>query len=167
MDCLTDMDADIDGVDALDLRYRWPGWWSKMELFRPDVRGDFLYMDLDTTVLGPLDDFERDEVTLLRDFYRPGGLGSGLMFLPEAARAEVWQKWIEKPDYYMAATRKGDQGFLEMLWLKTAARWQDVLPGKVASYKVHVRPTGKVPVGASVICFHGKPRPWAVPELVP
>lgn len=161
--CLTD--SPVEG-DVL-LRHGWPGWWSKMELFRPDIEGDFLYVDLDTTIVGPLDGFERDEVTVLRDFYRPAGLGSGLMYLPESSRREVWDKWIEKPEWYMAHTRRGDQGFLETLWLQRAARWQDVLPGKVVSYKVDVRPAGKVPAGTSVVCFHGKPRPWAVPELVP
>lgn len=165
--CLTDYhEASWLGSD-IQLTRGYPGWWSKMELFRPDIEGDILYFDLDTTIVGPLDGFDCGVVTLLRDFYRPDGLGSGLMFLPESARREVWDKWIEKPEHYIANTRRGDQGFLETVWLDRASRWQDVLPGKVVSYKVDVRSTGKVPAGASVVCFHGKPRPWAVPELVP
>jgi hypothetical protein len=55
-----------------------------------------------------------------------------------------------------------------------AARWQDVLPGQVVSYKIHVQldpkkgkhiGNGLVPAGTRVVCFHGQPRPWAVPEL--
>lgn len=165
--CLTDYaEASWLGND-IQLTRGYPGWWSKMELFRPDIEGDILYFDLDTTIVGPLDEFDRGVVTLLRDFYRPGRLGSGLMFLPESARRAVWDKWIEKPEYYIANTRRGDQGFLETVWLDSALRWQDVLPGKVVSYKVDVRPAGASPPGASVVCFHGKPRPWAVPELVP
>jgi hypothetical protein len=65
----------------------------------------------------------------------------------------------------------GDQRFLERFWIDKAARWQDLVPGRVVSYKVHVRPAvrkdrefgnGSIPQDASVICFHGKPRPWEI-----
>nr|WP_145924153.1 hypothetical protein [Halomonas elongata] len=35
------------------LAHGWPGWWSKLELFRPHG-GDLLYLDLDTVVRGDL-----------------------------------------------------------------------------------------------------------------
>lgn len=42
----------------------WPGWWSKMELYRPDLPpGRTLYMDLDSHIiksLQPILDFEGD-----------------------------------------------------------------------------------------------------------
>lgn len=44
----------------------WPGWWAKMELYRPDLpAGRTLYMDLDTHIirsLAPVLDFEGDLV---------------------------------------------------------------------------------------------------------
>jgi hypothetical protein len=59
--CLTnDMDACLP-VRKIPLRYNWPGWWSKMELHRPDLpEGLTLYLDLDSHVirsLKPLLDF--------------------------------------------------------------------------------------------------------------
>jgi hypothetical protein len=59
--CLTnDMKADVP-VEKIPLRYNWPGWWSKMELHRPDLpEGLTLYLDLDSHVirsLKPLLDF--------------------------------------------------------------------------------------------------------------
>lgn len=161
--CLSDVD--VPGVRTVPLRHDWPGWWSKMELFRPDLTGDILYMDLDTVIVGPLDDIAAvRSLTLLRDFYKPGHLGSGVMFLPEADRAEVWEAWMTSPQEHMRRHRKGgDQKFLETLWLDKAARWQDVLPGQVVSYKVDIRKHGdKVPHGTRVVAFHGKPRPWAL-----
>jgi hypothetical protein len=100
---------------------------------------------------------------------------SGMMFLPEAERASVWREWMHDPEAHMKrAGMRGDGGFLNTLWNGHAARWQQLLPGQVVSYKAHVRKSthamysgnGTVPDGARVICFHGRPRPreigWTV-----
>lgn len=137
-------------------------------MFRPDLRGDFLFMDLDTVIVGPLDDFERvNKLTVLRDFYRDGkklkeGLQSSLMFLPESARQGPWDDFMCNPALSMMMHRYGgDQKLLEDHYINRAARWQDVLPGQVASWKVDCK-NGIVPPGVNVVVFHGKPRPWAV-----
>ncbi len=144
----------------------WPGWWSKMAMFSPDVTGDFLYLDLDTVINGPIDDLFTGKLTVLRDFNVPKWMASGLMFIPEADREEIWRNWVADPDGHI---RKygfgyGDGGFLSQFWKQRADRWQDVLPGKVVSYKNHCKQ--EPPEGASVICYHGVPRPrttgWAV-----
>jgi len=51
-----DMQADIPGTKIELLNPDdWPGWWSKMELYRPDLpKGRTLYLDLDSHVVGPL-----------------------------------------------------------------------------------------------------------------
>ena len=64
--CLTNkMDADIP-AKKIELKNNWPGWWSKVELFRDDLpEGRILYMDLDSHVVGnlaPILDFEGDLV---------------------------------------------------------------------------------------------------------
>ena len=53
--CLTnDMNANIKG-EKIELINNWPGWWSKIELFRPDLpSGIILYLDLDTTIINDL-----------------------------------------------------------------------------------------------------------------
>jgi hypothetical protein len=167
MVCLTDEDVDLPGVEDVGFRYEWPGWWAKMELFRPGWFEDFVYMDLDTTVVGDIGDIlsVSGEPVVLQDFYRARGLQSSLMYIPEQYRTSVWNEWITKPEYWIANTRHGDQGFIERHWLRIARRWQDLLPGQAVSYKVHVRPENKVPDGARVVCFHGRPRPWDIPEL--
>jgi len=49
-----DMDADVPGI-KIPLNHNWPGWWSKMELHRPDLpQGRTLYLDLDTHVINTL-----------------------------------------------------------------------------------------------------------------
>lgn len=158
--CLSDVE--VPGVETWPLYYNWPGWWSKMELFRPDIRGDLLYLDLDTVVLGSLSEFDVGVTTVLADFTKPGKIGSGFMYLVEMDRPPVWAAWVQDPERHMrecvTQERWGDQGFLQGVLV--AQRWQDVLPGRVVSYKMHGH--NGPPKGARVVCFHGKPRPWEV-----
>lgn len=169
--CLSDVE--IPGVQTLPLKFEWPGWWAKMELMRPSIKGHMLYMDLDTSVVGDLSDIaDLYRLTLMQDVYRPEGLQSSIMVLPEGLRHQVWHHWIDDPDKWMRMyAQGGDQAFLERFWIDRADRFQDALPGHVVSYKAHVRKAvrkdrefgnGTMPEGARVVCFHGKPRPWDV-----
>jgi hypothetical protein len=154
--CLSDVL--VDGVPVIPLQYEWPGWWAKMELFRPDIKGALFYLDLDTTVLRMPWTPTKD--TVLTDFGDPSVIGSGLMFLTEETRARVWEAWITNPARHMAANVKwpaGDQGFL-LPFLRNAARWQH--QSRVYSFKVHCRKG--IPADAEIVCFHGKPRPWSL-----
>jgi hypothetical protein len=169
--CLSDIE--VSGVDCLPLKYSWPGWWAKMELFRPSIKGPVLFFDLDTSIVGDLSEIAAvDRLAIMRDVYRPSGLQSSMMYLPEAARERIWLEWIERPEHWMRVHAKGgDQAFLERFWVDRATRWQDELPGQVVSYKAHVRESvrkdreigdGSIPEDARVVIFHGKPRPWDI-----
>jgi hypothetical protein len=168
-DCLSDLDG--------TLRHGWPGWWSKMEMFAPHNAAEpFLYMDLDTAIVGPLNDIAgRRELTALSDFYWPEKVQSSLMLVTPEAAETAWAAFTTDPARHMreCVTRQrwGDQGFLEGVWGRDVARWQEVAPGQAVSYKVHVRRAqdrrqdvgnGTVPEGARAVVFHGKPRPWEV-----
>jgi len=168
-------DVPIDGVDCLPLESGWPGWWSKMEMFGPRIKGDILYLDLDTIVRGDIDQLRRiGKDTVLSDFYFPERMASGVMYLTEETRAKVWEEWMQCPDRHMQdCSQGGDQRFLSG-FMGHASRWQDELPGMVASYKVHVCRRGSSkravgngswPEGCNVLCFHGNPRPWNVREF--
>ena len=89
--CLTDdaslLDAipriEFDGrlLGAIPLLNNWPGWWSKLELFRAFPQGEHvLYFDLDTEIVGDLTPiFERvmdladSQIIALEDFFRREG----------------------------------------------------------------------------------------------
>ena len=160
--CLSDVP--VAGVEVVPLRHGWPGWWSKLELFSGAIFGDLMFYDLDTVVLKPLP--VPTETTVLRDFYYPERMGSGLMYIAQADKSRVWDAWTSDTAGHMRrAGGGGDQAFLDGL-IGSAQKWQDIAP--VYSYKVHCR--RGVPDGAAVVCFHGKPRPWAsgatwVPKL--
>lgn len=169
-ECLTDVE--IPGVNCRKLKRNFPGWWSKIEMFDPELGGGFLFMDLDTVITGPLEDFGCiTKRTLLRDFYRDGtklrdGLGGGLIYLPEGDGREIWDEFTANPRAMMNLYPRGDQFLFEKYWLgKATDRWQDVLPGQVVSWKVHCAKENRVPHEANIVCFHGIPRPWAVPQF--
>jgi hypothetical protein len=159
-------DISVPGVHCIPLKHNLPGWWSKLELFGPSIDGDILYMDLDTTVLGDLTPFiEVGKTTMLEDFYFKGHAASGLMYIKQSDKKAVFEAFMADKENIMRQIKKaplhGDQGFLNSV-LKPEL-WQKVLPGKVVSYKVDCQ--NAIPDEASVVCFHGKPRPWDIPEL--
>lgn len=52
--CLTD--RGIGNTPAAVMRHNWPGWWSKLEVFRPGLFGPdekVLLLDIDTLILKP------------------------------------------------------------------------------------------------------------------
>ena len=69
--CLTNSDKPVAGKKIM-LRHNWPGWWSKIELFRYDIPQEkTLYLDLDTRVvnnLSPLLEYDKDFVTFNSKF---------------------------------------------------------------------------------------------------
>lgn len=158
-------DVEVPGVDRIALEFGWPGWWSKMEALR--IAGPVLYMDLDTSVVGPLEPLLREALlhrfVALRDFNpQQREMGSGLMAWSGSC-ADLYAEFSRDPEGHMrrCSTPRwwGDQGFLEP---RTSYRryWQDLLPGAVVSWKKHC--ASGIPAGARVVCFHGKPRPWEV-----
>lgn len=157
--CLSDVR--VPGVKTIPLQHDWPGWWAKMEMFGPALKGDVMMLDLDTVVREVPK--AQDATTVLRDFTDPTIMGSGLMFVKATDRERVWAAWMDDPAAHMRANRRwpklGDQGFLQE-HIGGAQKWQDVLPGAVVSYKMHCRKG--LPEAAKVICFHGNPRPWKV-----
>lgn len=168
-------------IEVVKLKFGLKGWWSKMELFSPENRanlGPTLYLDLDTAITDSVDDLLRycspaeprgDEApfTILRDFYRPNGYGSGAMFIPSDFTLP-WTKFMEGKGIgtyrQHMDDNEGDQNFLEEA-VPGAALWQDVMPRTFYSYKpVPAFQLEELPKRVSVLCFHGFPRPWMLPK---
>ena len=158
--CLTDVKLS-NNTETFLLRHNWPGWWSKIELFRPGLFLDpVVYLDLDSTVTGDLMKLRRTPLTMISDFYRPENPASGVMAWTGAScPSTVYEVFKSNPSRYMGAYRTparwGDQGFIRDHCTRKPERFGD----EVASYKVHVQ-NDRVPDKAVVIAFHGKPKPW-------
>lgn len=167
--CLSDMEVDC---ERIPLKHKWEKWFSKMELFRPDIfDGPVFYSDLDTLIVGSLDDIVLGHrFTVLRNFWaeefgEPDRIGSGLMAW-DAPLGQLYHRFAVGPAKfireYKTKERWGDQAFIKVHTPLPMERWQDKFPGKVVSFKKHVLPAKCVPAGAAIVAFHGPPRPWAL-----
>jgi hypothetical protein len=125
----------------------------------PDGRA--MFIDLDTFILGNIDDIASYDgpFATLRDFWRPQGLGPAIMIWRTDNSLGLWEEFDSNGQ--QMTDPRGDQGFFENLdqgrFPKQVDILQDLYPGAFVSYKTHC--TQAVPEGARVVCFHGKPRP--------
>lgn len=157
--CLSDMPAP--GVNIVPLAHGWPGWWSKIELFRPDLFcGPTLFFDLDTVLVGDLSEIAetaRLPLVGLADFNRPERFASGVMAWC-ADLAQLYHEFARDPQGYMRQCGNGgDQAYIGGQ-IDTWQTFQGLAPGQIVSYKKHC--TTGVPDGARVVCAHGRPKPW-------
>jgi hypothetical protein len=158
--CLSDVDVPC---ERIPLEHGWPGWWSKIELFR--LPGPVLYFDLDTVIVGNLVDIATAAIladfVMLRDFYDSRHLQSSVMAWCGDKVAGIYEQFLPNPETLMAKqrARMGDQAYIEEWWGRTPVlKWQDGVPGQIVSYKVHCRNGGGIPEDARVICLHGYPK---------
>lgn len=167
--CFTD-DPDslrhLVGVETRKLPSGLKGWWNKLYLFSSDAfpKGErVLYFDLDTVITGPLDDIAAyaGEFAILRDAYRPEGLQSSVMAW-EAGKPHYYGHWLMRGCPELPG---GDQQFIEQSWLEKPQLWQDLFPGLFRSYKKESM--DGIPNDASVVFFHGHPRPHEADGWVP
>lgn len=147
----------------------WKGWWSKMNLFHPDLKQlrPFLYLDIDTAVISSLTRLVpklKNNFITLRDFYKPNHLASGVMWIPNTAYMDkIYAIWNKSPEVHIKKFR-GDQNFIESV-TKADKYWQEIFSNSdaVTTFKPlnkNKRPEWRVdhPVNSTVVCFHGKPR---------
>lgn len=164
--CYSDMVFNIPGVVRIPLEHAWPGWWSKIEAFR--AIGPALYLDLDTAVLGSLDYMAsrilqaategEQAFWMLRPFRKTERWASGVM-----AWTGDWTPLYLDFDYQKAATLLWDQRWIsKQVEGQSQEIWpiQELLLNPIYSYKKHCRK--EIPSDASIVCFHGLPRPHTV-----
>jgi hypothetical protein len=164
--CLTDQIEAVTaaGIDTLPLVVDYPGWWSKMNLYAPDLlTGPTLYLDLDSLVVGPLEPLFRTTpgITMVPDFYYPETMNSSAM----AWRGDLsglWEAFTDNATRIMQAydaygkARVGDQGYVH----DTLAAMGEPIgvfdPGHVVSLKRDCK--DGPPPDARVISCHGRPK---------
>ena len=140
-------DADI------KLSGQFTGWWSKLELFSPHLEAlrPFLYVDLDSFVLGRIpkewpDKFLmcREWNTRLHDNYSK--CQSSVMWIPKDVD-HIWNAI----DVNTTKTIGGDQAWLQFF---SEGFIQDLYPSLVGSYKLQNK---EYPIHR-IITFHGRPK---------
>lgn len=171
--CLSDHKG-IDSIcERIPLKHNWPGWWSKMELYRPGLfKGPVFYVDLDTVILNNIDDMlipgNGGYFVILRNLCRNYGFGSGLLAW-EGDFSELYRIFLQNPEMNMKRFRSsahwGDQGFLQV-HLENTVFWQDYYPKAIISYYFDMLKKGikEPPKEAKIICAQGLPKPWDIKE---
>lgn len=157
--CLSDVPVPCHRIKA---KHDWPAWWIKIELFRKGViTPPCLYIDLDTVITGPLDEFvdRPEDFSMLQNFHDPAVINSSLMWFRKVPH-EVYDKFVQKPwqwiEYYQQFRRGnhvGDQAFIA----DTLRDINLIAHPRIRSYKKHCKEA--LPEGTAIVCFHGMPRP--------
>lgn len=192
--CLTDVPLDVEALDpdggrtSIEIRpldHDWPGWWSKLELFR--LPGPLLYFDLDTVIVGDIEPIARHvqlmrqgDLLMIRDFYN-GNPQSGILgwngdqsgvaraFVEVVASGSTWATGkLGASLNTEARSYRGDGEWIRHHMAKQllpVTFAQDVLPGIYsAKADIHAKHGGRLPADARIVCFHGVPRPH---QLIP
>lgn len=162
--CLTDMDIDKNICKSIKLIYGYPGWWSKIELFRSGLINakQIIYFDLDTIVLKNIDDllnFQHNFSALYpwNERSRQNGLyASGMMAWKNNNTFSFLFDQFDSKE--IKKYRKGDQEYISRTLENNDKKpefFQSLFPG-IYSYKRNCKE--QLPEDARIICFHGKPR---------
>ncbi len=166
--CLTDIGYRLPDIKTIPLKHNWPGWWSKIELFKKDlgIRRKF-YIDLDTVIVGDIISLVRfkHKFSVLRNLTpntsNSGRIGSGIM----AWRGDysyLYTEFCKSPEKFMqeytTSRRWGDQGFIQD-HLKKWGYLQDIEPAALVSYKFGLKDKDILPKGTKIVIFHGVPKP--------
>lgn len=159
--CFTDDPIGLDASIAVrELPGNLEGWFNKIYLFKHGLFDDgdrILYFDLDTVIVGALDQIVAydGDFAILRDFYRSKGLQSSVMAWEANSVSFLWDEY-EREGFPEPAG--GDQAWIERQnHILRAEILQDIFPKAFVSFKADC---AKLPPrGAKVVVFHGEPRP--------
>lgn len=171
--CLTTQE--LSGVETIKLKHGWQGYWNKVELFRPNLfDGPVCYCDLDATVLGDVTDMVQHPYEFVCGTNWKGSADHiNSAFMCWDGRDDSFYRIYERyrpsvnSQYEEDWRRWGDQGWIQDNLPVPFSSLNELFPGRIVSYKLNVRPISRVPDGASIVMFHGSPRPaqlgWKLP----
>ena len=161
--CLSDVEVPC---ERIEMQENWPGWWSKIELFRPGViEGPTLYIDLDNVIVGDITILSNlpYEFAMTRNLNHPGNASSTVMWWKERADSRIYDTFKEQSADIMREyafhgdTHMGDQGFIWDMMDRKVPFLSDFAPGLIRSYRNHC--TMGIPKGCSIIAFGGPLKP--------
>ena len=137
----------------------YQGFWNKIHLFScPDLKDrNVMYFDLDTLITKDISDilqYNFSTFTMLKGFFS-GNPASGVMAW-SGDYSYIAEEYDSTNNHlYNDIKSFGDQGYIAKVLRENPLYFQYLFPGRFASYKLH----HSAKYDASVVCFHGKPRP--------
>jgi len=173
--CFTDLPDGIrEGIEIRPLVTRdWLRNLKKLVQFDPanGFEGRVLSFDLDNVIVGSLDLFARysgqfavcGEVSPSRKG-KPGG--NFLGFPAGFGAKSIWQKVFDNYSYYKKETNGFERYLFDLLInRKKMGFWNDMYPGSIASYKVHIRKGAMTDFSnLRMVWCHGKPNPHEIQD---
>jgi hypothetical protein len=176
--CLTDVSLNRSEINEVRLKHNWKGWWSKIELFRPELfKGFNIYFDLDTVIINEIDSFVdlvqgidfgglRGFNQIARKVTKDSNFASGIMVGSFADYSEVYtvfkqdpQKYINKHKSHIERWRRGDQGFIsQVIGTENIVKLQEQLPQDFIIGKQLTNNGMKKIPQAHILAWHGEPR---------
>jgi len=134
----------------------WLGWWAKISLFEPGrFTGRVLFLDLDVSVLGSLDEIADYESSfcVITDWWRDG-YNSSVMVWDAGAGESIFRHFHDAiPEHFT-----GDQN-----WIENCVNAHTFPPGWVCSYK-HQKRWNFIPADCKALVYHGRPKSWDLPD---
>ena len=137
----------------------YPGWFAKISLFEPGrFKGRVLYLDLDVTVVGNLDDLANIEApfSAIKDYQYPMTINSSVMTWDAGVADHVFTEF--EPS--VMEKYHGDQNWINNR-IPTARRFP---PQWCQSFKLAMLNGGFQP-DLRVCVFHGFPKPWQLQDF--
>ena len=181
--CLTnDPQLNLLKTEKIPLKYKWPTWWSKFELF--NIKGPVLYFDLDIIIRDNIDNVintidsmckSNDDLCML-DHRRPSthhvkygrkqfGLNSSIMYYKNDMSIMI--KSFLNLKYHEVLSQKklnhGDQDVIKHFIKKKNVPCNPITIDNIQWYNGFLEAPNKNP---SIIYFTGSPRPWEQKEVI-
>jgi hypothetical protein len=151
-------------VDQVQLKTNESGWGCVMETFRPDLgENQRFVLGLDTIIKDNIDEILdwRGKVGLLTDPNYPDTICNGVgSYSPEFCDF-IFYEWQRKEKYgerILYNGRISEMQFLRLL-ANDATRLNEVFPNQIQSYKCHWLKEPEKREEASIVYFHGNPKP--------
>jgi hypothetical protein len=175
--CITDrvMKENEHGITWINLPEDVKRWQRNLPKFymhkpREEWKGkQIMFFDLDTVLVNNIDEFMnyRGRFATLNPFNPKNNDVStpgGVMSFQQEYSKYLWEAISESPNLWAAQSQSGKERIvMSMLEPKVKwDRWQYLFPGKLVSFKKHVQKSPTYPSGASIIAFHGHPRPHQI-----
>lgn len=166
---------------TVPLIHSFKGWWSKIELFRPNIlSGRILFLDLDTVVWGDITEFLtapiNNNLYMMTEFDNPKEVSSAVMTWDTnlCDPSHLYKKFIVNPTSYITKFDSqtevgrylGDQKYISSF--QKTERVNSLSTQKIMSYRVHYDKQCATPdTKTGIVTFGGKKRrPWLLKNKI-
>ena len=176
--CLTDQNYKFEEPirnERLSMSVDLYGWLCLVDMYRPDLcKGQRFTVGLDTIITGPIDNILnwKNKIGLCTDPGQPHLICNAVTSASPEFCVEYWKLWDWKKTDWLTEcqmnfnserTHRSVKAPSEMEVLRTyyndVDRLDEKFPYSILSYKKHIRQDRSLLDTASIVYFHGRPKP--------